>query len=594
MPTDPAIILAGHTPPPVAPINPIEAQGQAAQVVSLQAMAQERVQAARDQSAFNQAMQATNGDPDASIQWMNQNGFASGATNYAKTIAEQRKTLSDAATAALGRQEKEYGIASSVIGAIDPSNPDSYAAGRNALLGMAGQDPRTAQFLSQIMPQNPQASDIPGIIQRVQQIGVTADQQRQAYQKAQDLAANGSLSKGLATALAYSDPTQRQDVINHFRAQYGPGTMSTVEAPFLSNLNADQDTILKIGGARKLVPVSGVGLVNEDAIGSPGQGQTGTGGQGAANPVVVPEPVNSQSKDVLLNGAPSVVNFNPRTGIYTDGKGNDVTAKVRPIPPASVQVMNMTQGSEGERDLAAAIANYQVPFPSTRSMTSPAGESLMTAIKAVNPNYDATNFTARQRLATAFTSGSQGQALNSLNTAIEHLDRFSQMATALDNGNFKPGNAVYNWAQTQFGNSAPTNFDGMKTIMSGELATAFKKSGATDAEIAGVQSAISSSNSPKQLQDYIKSVAMPSLMDKAGTYGQQFRQVPGNENSTFSPYTPDALTALSRHGLTPSASATGAAGGAAPNALQTKTLTSGPNAGRTIQQQPDGTWKIIR
>jgi hypothetical protein len=43
-----------------------------------------------------------------------------------------------------------------------------------------------------------------------------------------------------------------------------------------------------------------------------------------------------QSKSVLLDGKPAEVTFNPKTGKYQDASGADVSARVKPMPPASV------------------------------------------------------------------------------------------------------------------------------------------------------------------------------------------------------------------------------------------------------------------
>jgi hypothetical protein len=56
----------------------------------------------------------------------------------------------------------------------------------------------------------------------------------------------------------------------------------------------------------------------------------------ATNPKPADTP-SMQSKDVLLDGKPALVSFNPKTGTYHDATGADVTPRVRPMPPASVQ-----------------------------------------------------------------------------------------------------------------------------------------------------------------------------------------------------------------------------------------------------------------
>jgi hypothetical protein len=59
---------------------------------------------------------------------------------------------------------------------------------------------------------------------------------------------------------------------------------------------------------------------------------------GATYPVAPPKPtpLSYQAKDVLVDGRPALASFNPQTGTYTIN-GQDVTARVRPIPPQGPQ-----------------------------------------------------------------------------------------------------------------------------------------------------------------------------------------------------------------------------------------------------------------
>lgn len=200
-----------------------------------------------------------------------------------------------------------------------------------------------------------------------------------------------------------------------------------------------------------------------------------------------------------------------------------------------------------ESPVARGMAEYRIPPPSPRSLSTGPGQALMRQVTAINPAYDATQFQTRQKMRNAFTSGPQSQTLNSLNTAIEHLDQFADAAKALGNGNFKPGNAAYNWVREQFGNTAPTDFKGIRTIMSGELASAFKKSGATDQEIHQVQSSIDGANSTDQLVSYVTKIAIPALGAKAETSQQQYRGVMGDKDP-WSVYTPGARKVLDKYG----------------------------------------------
>jgi hypothetical protein len=226
---------------------------------------------------------------------------------------------------------------------------------------------------------------------------------------------------------------------------------------------------------------------------------------------------------------------------------------------------------------AKAISEYKIAPLSPRSMASGAGKALMEQVMAANPSYDATQFPTRQKMRIGYTSGNQSQQLGSLNTAIEHLGVLDEMAKGLENGSFKPGNQLYNTVATLFGSSAPTNFAFARDIMSGELATAMKKSGATDSEIEKVTKSLDGAGSPKQLSDAIRVVALPMIGGKASTMQQQYRAVMG-EQDPFSVYTPGAKAVLDRFGASHETAAPGGGGkGGGPGVV----AAPGPKEGET-------------
>ncbi len=256
--------------------------------------------------------------------------------------------------------------------------------------------------------------------------------------------------------------------------------------------------------------------------------------------------------------------FNATIGAGLDANG-------QPLPADAMR----TRASQNPA--AVAIAEYRMRPPAQRSGAVP---PVMREVLALNPAYDATQFDARQKYRNALTSGAQGQALNSLNTAIEHLDQFVDVAKALGNGTFQPGNRAWNAMRETFGDSAPTNFEGMKTIMAGELASAFKKSGATDQEIHAVVSAINRQGSANQLVDYATKIAIPALGGKIHTYVSQTQAQMGEKDPLVgSIVTPGARAVLQKHGYNPDAGGHGAAGAGATSGGAGQGATAGSGAG---------------
>jgi hypothetical protein len=121
---------------------------------------------------------------------------------------------------------------------------------------------------------------------------------------------------------------------------------------------------------------------------------------------------------------------------------------------------------------------------------------------------DLANFNAdmgkRNTASKAFATGKQGQTVNSLNVAVQHLDTLSQLADAMGNGNIPLLNKVGQaWTQ-QTGGPAPTNFNAAKQIVADEVVKAVVGSGGGVGDRDKAQQAIMSTNSPGQLKGVIQ------------------------------------------------------------------------------------------
>ena len=264
-----------------------------------------------------------------------------------------------------------------------------------------------------------------------------------------------------------------------------------------------------------------------------------------------------QRASVLLDGKPTEVFTDPdpaakqRVFDLNGAPIQNAATRIKPIPPASVTIHNETQRSLSQADnpVVKGIAEYRIAPPSPRSMATPDGQALMAAVANLNPSYDATQFPNRQRTRIAFTTGTQGQQINAMNTAIGHLEQVADVAGDLGNSDLQIANRAKNWFATQFGGASVTNFDTAKTVLAGELASVFKRSGATDAEIKSVESTINSANSPAQLKGYADQV-IPLLGSKLSALNYQYHQAMG-EGDPFQALSPDAKQILTKRGFDP-------------------------------------------
>lgn len=235
------------------------------------------------------------------------------------------------------------------------------------------------------------------------------------------------------------------------------------------------------------------------------------------------------------------------------------------LPPATA---NQVKG--------IAMGQSKIPAAGSRS---PDAQAIRQAVF----QYDPTFTEQRAQIRQAFTGGADGRNIGALNTATVHLDQFAQVADAMGNGSFQPGNQLWNSVKAMFGDSAPTNFAGLKAAVSGELASALKGS-ATDQEIAHISGAIDSKNSPQQLRDYITE-QLHVLGAKLNTYHERYQQqIPGD--SVWNPVLPSARQVFQKHGIDPTAPLGGQGGGALPRVTTKAQFDALPSG--TLYTEADG------
>lgn len=102
-----------------------------------------------------------------------------------------------------------------------------------------------------------------------------------------------------------------------------------------------------------------------------------------------------------------------------------------------------------------------------------------------------------------FSTGKQGDAVRSFNTAIDHLGTMDKLSDALANNDVKAINAVGNVIARQTGQPAPTNFDAAKQIVTAEVIKAVVASGGGVTERQEAERNFSAANSPQQLKGVI-------------------------------------------------------------------------------------------
>jgi hypothetical protein len=193
------------------------------------------------------------------------------------------------------------------------------------------------------------------------------------------------------------------------------------------------------------------------------------------------------------------------------------------------------QGATGEAALAKLnpadaalvrkIANYDID-PRTLSTRGGHREKMMGLAALYDQSYDQTQYNAKNKARTDFTSGKNGQNIRAFNTAIGHLGQLYDAADALNNNDVQKLNQVANAIGVQTGSSAPVVFDAIRAAVAGELATTFKGAAGTDPEIKSIVDTLHSKQSPQQTRDVSKAY-IGLLNSRLHVLDEQYKQAMG-------------------------------------------------------------------
>ncbi len=157
------------------------------------------------------------------------------------------------------------------------------------------------------------------------------------------------------------------------------------------------------------------------------------------------------------------------------------------------------------------LLNYQLPLPSGNVLRQPYWQNLIETAGRVDPSFDVSQYASRAALRKDFSSGKGAANIRSLNTAIKHIATFDRTAKELGNSSIKAWNWLSNSAQTQAGDPRLGNLNKSALAVENELAALFKGTGATDQEIKAWRAELSSSSSPEQFSNSVK-----TLLELAG------------------------------------------------------------------------------
>lgn len=201
------------------------------------------------------------------------------------------------------------------------------------------------------------------------------------------------------------------------------------------------------------------------------------------------------------------------------------------LPPATAaQVKAIGEGAD------------TMPPANSRNQSAAA---LREAVYQYDPEWTQQKAQARK----AFGPGTPaGKNLINLNTAIVHSGALQDLAAALDNGDVTLINNASAKVAQFFGDAAPTNYEGLRQALAGEMDQALHGTSTIEGRNA-ILATLPVKASQGQMEGIVRT-GMGALAQKANTYKEQYEAQGIKGDKVWSPILPSAQRALDSHGVT--------------------------------------------
>jgi hypothetical protein len=146
-----------------------------------------------------------------------------------------------------------------------------------------------------------------------------------------------------------------------------------------------------------------------------------------------------------------------------------------------------------------SIAEYRQPLLAGWVLKTPWGHAVLAEVQKQNQDYAAERFSSISKAMKDFSTGVQGNQIRYINVAVNHLGTLANLATALNNGDVRALNSIYQQIGEELGVPAPTSFDAAKQLIGQEITKAVVAGGGgvTERQAAGEQ--LIRSRSPEQI-----------------------------------------------------------------------------------------------
>lgn len=232
----------------------------------------------------------------------------------------------------------------------------------------------------------------------------------------------------------------------------------------------------------------------------------------------------------VANQAPKTIGttgmvFNPASGQYEmhpEIAQAQEAQKAQNAKDAQAAKFNAAQLSAGSMDpqqidFAATWLHDKGTMPPgyqarmTNGQINPVTTMVYKAMLSKYPNESASGIIANQGMVAAsqgvlkdFESGKTSKDINALNTSVQHINTLKPLLANLNNTQMPLANYIKNtWNQQVMGSPAPTDFNGVRDFVTGEISKAVLPNGGGEAERQSLAKSAASSNSGPALQSIL-------------------------------------------------------------------------------------------
>lgn len=196
-------------------------------------------------------------------------------------------------------------------------------------------------------------------------------------------------------------------------------------------------------------------------------------------------PPSLQSVNRSVGGKPTTLNFNPKTGAYTDQSGQPVSG-VAPIPPASVQAGNQPMPTIAPDTpkfrLAQDLAYGKLTMQQFRGLYSYSRDpnqkiSIYEKARELNPDFDPARFEAGYK---QFVNPQNQQRLVAIDSLLPLLDKAKELSAQVPRGDVQAFNRLLMGAKLQFSNRRVATLKQLSTLVGDEAGLALGVGQASD------------------------------------------------------------------------------------------------------------------